>query len=88
MLALLTDRARCGMTPAEVERCLDTGREALVLLAALVINGERSRQEACERARAEHDALLDLLDEAPASEHAKIHDLLLRYEMMIRSLVS
>jgi 1-deoxy-D-xylulose 5-phosphate reductoisomerase len=53
------------MTPAEVERCLDAGREALVLLAELVVKGQRTRGEICERVQAEHDALVSLLDEAP-----------------------
>jgi hypothetical protein len=53
-----------------------------------VVKGERSRQEVYERVQAERDALIDLLDEAPASEHGRIHDLLLRYELMIRTLVS
>jgi hypothetical protein len=76
------------MSPAEVQRCVDTGREALVRLAELVVKGQRSRAEAYEEALAERDALVSLLDEAPHSEHAKIHDLLLRYEMMMKSLVS
>jgi hypothetical protein len=61
------------MTPAEVRECLDTGREALVLLAELAVKGERTRGEIYERAQAEHDALVSLLIEAPESEHATIH---------------
>jgi hypothetical protein len=75
------------MTPAEVESCLNTGREALLLLAALAVTGDRTRGEVYERARAERDALVKLLDEAPQSEHGRIHDLLLRYEMMIAGLL-
>jgi hypothetical protein len=76
------------MTPAKVERCLNVGRKALVLLAELVIKGERTRGEAQARAQAERDAIAALLDEAPQSEHARIHDLLLRYDMMLRSLTN
>jgi hypothetical protein len=76
------------MSPEEVQRCVDSGREALVRLAESVVKDQRSRAEAYEEALAERDALVSLLDEAPQSEHAKIHDLLLRYEMMMRSLVS
>jgi hypothetical protein len=76
------------MTPAEVESCLNTGREALLLLAELALKGDRSRGEVYERAQAEHDALVSLLDKAPKSEHGRIHDLLLRYKMMMRSLLN
>jgi hypothetical protein len=79
---------RCSMSPAEVQRHVDTGREALVRLAEQIVSGQTSRAEAYEEVRAERDALVGLLDEAPQSEHAKIHDLLLRYEMMMKSLVS
>ncbi|MEX2482467.1 MAG: hypothetical protein WD928_16540 [Gammaproteobacteria bacterium] len=67
------------MNADEVERCLAVGREALVQFAELVVNGERSRGEMYDRARAEADALISLLDEAPESEHEKIHALLDRY---------
>jgi hypothetical protein len=59
------------MTADEVERCLDVGRDALVLLAKLVVNGDRSRGEVLSRARAEADALISLLDEAPESEQMR-----------------
>lgn len=75
-------------TPEQVEKALNVAREALVLLAELVVTGQRMRSEVYERAEAEHDALVSLLIEAPESEHAKIHDLLLRYEMMMASLVN
>ena len=76
------------MTVETVERCLDEGREALVMLAGLAVEGTRTRGEVYERAQAEHDALVSLLDEAPESEHGKIHDLLLRYDMFMKSLVN
>lgn len=75
-------------TPAEIEVTWNVAREALVLLAELVATGLRTRGEVYERAQAEHDALISLLDEAPESEHAKIHDLLLRYGSMIASLAN
>ena len=74
------------MTIAAVERCLDEGREALVLLAELVAKGNRSRTEIFLRTRAEHDALVCLLEEAPESEHDRIRDLIRYYETMMRSL--
>jgi hypothetical protein len=75
-------------TTAQVEEALSVARDSLVLLAALVVNGERTRNDTYRHAQAKHDALVSLLEEAPQSEHAKIHDLLLRYEMMMASLVS
>jgi hypothetical protein len=76
------------MTDEEVERCLAVGREALVLLAELVVNGGRSRGDIYARARAEADAVISLLDEAPESEHEKIHDLLDRYDTLMAALVN
>ena len=76
------------MTAEEVERCLAVGREALVLLAELVVNGERNRGEVYARARAEADALISLLDETPESEHEKIHALLDRYDTLMAALVN
>jgi hypothetical protein len=75
-------------TTAQVEEALSDARNSLVLLAAMVVKGERTRNDAYRHAQSEHDALVSLLGEAPQSEHAKIHDLLLRYEMMMVSLVS
>lgn len=75
------------MRADEIEGCLDVGRDALVLLAELVVNGDRTRAEAYARARAEADALISLLDEAPESEHEKIHALLDRYDTLMAGLV-
>ena len=72
----------------EVEKALEVARSSLVLLAELVVKGQRTRGEAYERALAEHEALVSLLEEAPASEHGRIHDLLLRYDLMMRSLAN
>ena len=76
------------MTPDEIESCLAVGREALVQFAELVINGERTRGEIYARARVEADALISLLDEAPESEHTKIHELLDRYDTLMAALVN
>lgn len=75
------------MNPLEVERCVSEGRDVLVRLAEMVVRGEQSRSEAYRQARVEHDALVSLLQEAPKSEHGKIHDLLLRYDAMMASLL-
>ena len=72
----------------EVDKALEVARSSLVLLAELVVKGQRTRGEAYERALAEHEALVSLLEEAPASEHGRIHDLLLRYDLMMRSLAN
>ncbi len=74
-------------TVEQVNETLEVARSSLVLLAELVVKGERTRGEAYARAEAEHEARVALLDEAPESEHGKIHDLLLRYDLMMRSLV-
>ena len=76
------------MTVGEIERCLAVGREALVQFAELIVNGERSRGEIYARARVEADALISLLDEAPESEHEKIHELLDRYDTLMAALVN
>ncbi len=76
------------MTAEEVGRCLAVGREALVQFAELIVNGERRRSEIYARARAEADALISLLDEAPESEHQKVHELLDRYDRLMVALVN
>ena len=76
------------MNPDEIDRCLAVGREALVQSAELVVNGERTRGEIYARARVEADALISLLDEAPESEQAKIHELLDRYDTLVAALVN
>ena len=76
------------MTVDEVERCLAIGREALMQFAELIVNEQRNRGELYQRARAEADALIHLLDEAPESEHEKIHELLDRYDTLMAALVN
>jgi lysylphosphatidylglycerol synthetase-like protein (DUF2156 family) len=76
------------MNAAEVETCLRVGREALVLLAELVVSGERTRAEVHARARVEADALTCLLDEAPEAMHAEIHALLDRYDSLLAATVN
>jgi len=76
------------MTADDIERCLVVGREALVQVAELIVNGERSRGEIYARARVEADGLVGLLDEAPESEHEQIHELLDRYDVLMSALVN
>ena len=75
-------------TVEEIDETLEVARSALVLLAELVVKGQRTRGEAYARAQTEREALVALLDEAPMSEHGRIHDLLLRYDLMMRSLAN
>jgi hypothetical protein len=76
------------MTPREVERCIDVGREALVQFAEMVVNGTRTRGEIYDRARVEADALTSLLDEAGEPEALKVRELLDRYETLMAALVN
>ena len=76
------------MTLDEVERSLTLAREVLVDLAERVAIGEESRGELFEFARVEADDLLSLLDEAPESEHEKIHLLLDRYDSLLAAVVN
>lgn len=56
--------------------------------AELIVNGQRTRGEIYARARVEADALICVLDEAPESEHEKIHELLDRYDVLMAALVN
>lgn len=76
------------MNADEVQRCLEVGREALVLLAELIVSGERNRGEMYVRARVEADALVSLLDESAEAEHPAIHALLERYDTLMAALVN
>ena len=76
------------MIAREIERCLDIGRDALVLLSELLVSGKKSRAELYRRARAEADALTCLLDEAPEAKAADIHYLLDRYDSFLARLVN
>jgi lysylphosphatidylglycerol synthetase-like protein (DUF2156 family) len=76
------------MTAREVEECLKVGREALVLMAELVVSGKRNRGEIYARAQTERDALVSLIDEAPEAMHAEIHALLDRYDTLMSSLIN
>ena len=76
------------MNAREIERCLDVGRSALILLAELLVSGERSRGELYVRARAEADALTCLLDEASEAKITDIHYLLDRYDSLLARLVN
>lgn len=59
-----------------------------MLLAELVVNGERTRSEIYTRARVEADALISLLNESAEAEHPAIHALLDRYDTLMAALVN
>jgi hypothetical protein len=75
-------------TTQHVEDTLEEARSALAVLAEAMTDQKEPRDDVYARAQAEHDVLVCLLDEAPESGHSRIHDLLDRYEKMMRAMVS
>jgi len=73
------------LTEEAVEQCLHEGRDALVLLADFLANGQRTTGEVFLRARAELDALVTLLEEAPEGRRRDVEYLIERYEALLRS---
>ena len=73
------------LTVEAVDACLAEGRAALVLLADLLASRQRTTGEVFLRARAELDALVCLLDEAPVAKQRDVEYLIERYEALLRS---
>ena len=76
------------VTSEQIELALGIARAALLNHAELVAEGELSRGEIYAQVRIELDALTCLLDDAPETEHEKIHALLDRYDTLLAALVN